>query len=328
MCIFGPPNRLTQFLLVPVNRRPLESNVTTPRKHAQPLVGYAAALASAALVGAFTVINKWLLTESVPPLTAGAWTYFAAGLALLPWAIKAKGFRFNRPWIVVGWLIAGAVVGPSLYFVGLQLTSGVQGVLMINMEAVFTALLAFVIFSEPLTVCTVISGVAVLAGGIWLSWPNSSEQLLAGHTLGNLLIALGYFGWACENNLGRLLGTNIPTVTLVCVKALAAGLAMSILAVCFGQSLAVSWDVVPGILASGAIALGLSLALFYFAMTHIGAGRSGLISSTSTLWGVLAAILLLKGSRESLTLNVATGAALMLLGLAGFAWETAYRRKE
>ena len=99
--------------------------MTAPQKSSRPLVGYAAALASAALVGAFTVINKWLLTESVPSLTAGAWTYFAAGLALLPWALKAKGFRFTRPWAIVGWLIAGSVVGPSLYFVGLQLTSGV-----------------------------------------------------------------------------------------------------------------------------------------------------------------------------------------------------------
>jgi len=279
-------------------------------------------LASAALVGLFTVLNKWLLTESVPALVAGAWTYFAAGLALLPWAIRARGFRFTRPWAVAGWLLAGSVAGPSLYFVGLQLTSGVQGVLMINTEAVFTALLAFAIFAEPLTAYTIGAGAAVLAGGIWLSWPEKSEQLWAGHTLGNLLIALGYFGWACENNLGRLLGANIPTVTLVCVKALAAGFAMSVLALCFGQNLAVSWHVVPGIFASGAIALGLSLALFYLAMVHIGAGRTGLISSSSTLWGIVAAMVLLKDSRESFTFHVVGGALLMLVGLCGFAWET------
>jgi drug/metabolite transporter (DMT)-like permease len=279
-------------------------------------------LASAALVGLFTVLNKWLLTESVPALVAGTWTYFAAGLTLLPWAIRARGFRFTRPWVVAGWLIAGSVAGPSLYFLGLQLTSGVQGVLMINTEAVFTALLAFAIFSEPLTAYTIGAGAAVLAGGIWLSWPDKSEQLWAGHTLGNLLIALGYFGWACENNLGRLLGADIPSVTLVCVKALAACVAMSVLALCFGQNLAVSWHVIPGILASGAIALGLSLALFYVAMVHIGAGRTGLISSSSTLWGVLAAIILLKDSRESFTLRVFGGGILMLIGLLGFAWET------
>jgi len=33
------------------------------------LVGYGAALLSAALVGLFTVLNKWLLVESIPAIT-------------------------------------------------------------------------------------------------------------------------------------------------------------------------------------------------------------------------------------------------------------------
>jgi drug/metabolite transporter (DMT)-like permease len=285
----------------------------------QFVLGYGAALASAALVGLFTVLNKWLLVESVPALTAGAWTYFAAGVALLPWAVRAGGLRFKRPGMAALWLLAGSVFGPSLYFLGLNLTSGVQGVLMINLEAVFTAFLAFAIFRERLSVNTIWASIAIIAGGIWLSWPSGSGSLLAGNALGNLLIALGYLGWGTENNLGRVLGEEIPTVTLVCVKALTAGVVMGLLALAFGQPLAVSWRVVPGIVASGAVALGLSLALFYAAMRHIGAGRTGLISSTSTFWGVLGALLLLG---EALTKTVAIGGLLMLLGLAGFAWDT------
>ncbi len=284
------------------------------------LVGYGAALGSAALVGLFTILNKWLLVADVPALTAGAWTYFAAGLALLPWALRAGGLRFGRPLVAALWLLAGSVLGPSLYFLGLNLTSGVQGVLLINLEAVFTALLAFALFRERLTPATIAASLAILAGGIWLSWPPSGGSLLAGNVLGNLLIALGYLGWGTENNLGRLLGEEIPAVTLVCLKALAAALVMAVLALASGQPLAVPWRVVPGIVASGAVALGLSLACFYVAMRHIGAGRTGLISSTSTFWGVLGALLLLG---ESLTVRVVAGGGLMLLGLAGFAWEAA-----
>lgn len=287
----------------------------------QLLFGYGAALASAALVGMFTVLNKWLLASNVPALSAGAWTYFAAGLALLPWAIRARGFRFTRPRIVVLWLVAGSVVGPALYFFGLQLTSGVQGVLMINMEAVCTAFLAFVIFHERLTKTTVWASLAIIAGGIWMSWPQSGQGLLAGNGLGNVLIAIGYVGWGTENNLGRLLGEDIPPVTLVCIKALTAGVAMAALASVCGQSLQISWRVVPGIIASGAVSLGLSLALFYAAMRKIGAGRAGLVSSTSILWGIVGALVLLG---EALTGQVLTGGALMLLGLGGFALEAAH----
>lgn len=283
------------------------------------LLGYGAALASAALVGLFTILNKWLLVERVPALTAGAWTYFAAGLTLLPWAVRAGGMQLKRPVAVVFWLLAGSVAGPTLYFLGLELTSGIQGVLMINTEVVFTALLAFVIFHEHLTVTTVGASLAVLAGGVWLSWPESSASLLAGNTLGNFFIAMGYLGWGTENNLGRLLAEDIPAVTLVSLKALVAAVVMGILAVVSGQPLAVPRRVVPGIVASGAFSLGLSLALFYKAMRHIGAGRTGLISSTSSFWGVIAATLVLG---EALTPKVIGGGLLMVVGLALFAQES------
>lgn len=279
--------------------------------------GYGAALVSALLVGLFTVLNKWLMVEHLPAMTAGSYTYLAAGLALLPWALRARGWHLRRPWVTVGWLIAGSVVGPSLYFLGLQLTSGVQGVLLINTEAVFTAVLALVFFRETLTRKAFIGSVAILCGAVWLSW---SPNLLAAHTLGNLLIALGYLGWATENNLGRLLGEDIPAVTLVCVKALVAAVAMGLLALVFHESLAISWPIVPGIIASGAFSLGLSLALFYVAMQHIGAGRTGLLSSTASLWGVLAAVLLLG---ETVTVRVVGAGLMMLLGIVGFSLEGA-----
>ncbi|MGE5590715.1 MAG: EamA family transporter [Bacillota bacterium] len=228
------------------------------------LLGYAAALGSAALVGLFTVVNKWLLTGDMPALTAGAWTYGAAGVALIPWALRSQGLRLHRPGIVALWLLAG------------------------------------------------------LAGGIWLSWPAQGGGMLSGGALGNLLIAFGYLGWALENNLGRVLGQDTPAVTLVCIKALAASVVMSVLALGFRQPLAIGWRAVPGVLVSGAVALALSLALFYWAMGRIGAGKAGLISSTSSLWGVLAALTLLG---ETLTTQVLNGGLLMLLGLGLFAWD-------
>lgn len=280
-------------------------------------LGYLFALASAALVGLFTVLNKWLLVEDVPALTAGAWTYLAAGLALLPWALHYRGLNFRRPLAMLLWLLAGSVFGPSLYFIGLLLTSGVEGVLLINTEAVFTAFLAFAFFKERLSGKTILASIAIIAGAVWMSW--SGAGLFSLNALGNLLIAIGYLGWATENNFGRLLGEDIPAVTLVCFKALVAGVVMGVLAVCYGQPISVSWHVVPGIVASGAISLGLSLAFFYIAMRHIGAARTGLISSTSTLWGVIGAVLLIG---ESLTQKVIIGGILMIVGIIGFALDT------
>ncbi len=290
------------------------------------LAGYGAALGSALLVGLFTVMNKWILVEAVPALTAGAWTYFVAGLALLPWAIRAGGLRFSRRRVAALWLLTGSVLGPILYFLGLALTSGIQGVLLINLEAVFTAVLAFALFHERLTALGLWASAAIVAGATWLSWPSHGGALWAGTSLGNLLIGLGYLAWGAENNLGRVLGEEVPAVTLVCVKALVAGFVMGGLAAAFGQPLRVAWHVIPGIVASGVLSLGLSLALFYAAMRHIGAGRTGLISSTSVLWGVLGSMSIL---REPLTLHVVSGGLLMLTGMAGFVRESvlSFRRE-
>lgn len=90
------------------------------------------------------------------------------------------------------------------------------------------------------------------------------------NAFGNLLIALGYLGWATENNLGRLLGEDIPTITLVCLKALVAGVVMGIVSFSFEEPVVVPLRVIPGIFASGAVSLELSLALFYKAMRHMG----------------------------------------------------------
>ncbi len=100
---------------------------------------------------------------------------------------------------------------------------------------------------------------------------------------------------------------------------------MGVLALFFGQPLAVPWRVVPGIVASGAFSLGLSLALFYVAMRHIGAGRTGLMASTSTFWGVVGALLLLG---ESLNIRVVTGGLLIIFGVLLFAWDTALPDRE
>lgn len=60
---------------------------------------------------------------------------------------------------------------------------------------------------------------------------------MSANALGNFLIALGYVGWATENNLWRVLGEDVPAVTLVCLKALVAGIAMAVIATLFGERL-------------------------------------------------------------------------------------------
>lgn len=279
--------------------------------------GYLLAICSAALVGLFTVINKWLL-ESLPPFTAGAWTYMAAALVLFPFALRAGFPRLRQGRVFLAWLAAGSLLGPGLYFWGLKLTSGVEGSLLINTEAVFTALIAMIVFNERMRWHELVFGSLIIVGGLWLAASGGISAILSdGLRAGNLLIILGYLGWAAENNLGRVLGTAAPPVSLVCIKALGAAIMMAVLALISGQPLALPVEKMPGVIASGAFSLGLSLACFYSAMQYIGAARTGLISSSSMLFGIAGSLVFLD---EVLTTRGMEAGVIMVFGVAGLAW--------
>lgn len=285
--------------------------------------GYLFAVSSAGLVGLFTAINKWLL-ESVPAFTAGAWTYLAAALALLPFALKSGFPKLRLKGTFFGWLAAGSLLGPGLYFCGLKLTTGVEGSLLLNTEAVFTALIALVVFKERMRRWEILAGLLIIGGGLWLAAPERTPDVLSGGAwLGNLLIILGNLGWATENNLGRVLGKDTPPVSLVCIKAFGAAIMMALLAVGSGQPLALGLERIHGVAANGAFSLGLSLAFFYVAMRYIGTARTGLISSSSMLFGVAGSVVWLG---EALTLRTLEAGLVMLVGVVGLAWASA--RKE
>jgi drug/metabolite transporter (DMT)-like permease len=138
--------------------------------------------------------------ESIPTLTAGAWTYLAAGLALLPWAIQAGGMNFRKPLITIGWILAGSVFGPSLYFIGLRLLSGTEGVLLISREAVFTARLAFMFFKEKFTKGTFWASVLILSGAVWMSLSGNSLLSNRGSTRGYHFIMWFFKSKTRDNN--------------------------------------------------------------------------------------------------------------------------------
>src|SRR6266850_4667278 len=115
----------------------------------QPGVSFA--LAAALLFGASTPVAKILLGQVEPMQLAGL-LYFGSGSGLAIWWWLR--FRFQRggsqeaslqlsdlPWLA-GAILAGGIIGPVLLMVGLALTPASSASLLLNLEGVFTALLA------------------------------------------------------------------------------------------------------------------------------------------------------------------------------------------
>ncbi|MGE5542718.1 MAG: DMT family transporter, partial [Bacillota bacterium] len=229
------------------------------------------------------------------------WTYLCASCVFVPLAIRtmaaSRNLKAGRVPLFAGWLLSGAIGGPVLYFLGLERTTAVHGSILNNLESAFTAILAFGVFGERLDRRGIAGSLLILLGAAWLSWPAPAQPATAagGVTLaGDALMAGGYLCWALEANLIRLMDSPVPAPAMMAAKTVTTCLVMSCLALIKGSGLAVPFHAVPAIIASGGVFLALSVLLFYVATRVIGAGRVGLVLSTSGFFGTLGSVLFLR----------------------------------
>src|SRR5258706_6362612 len=139
--------------------------------------GVASALGAAALFGASTPFAKLLLGE-VSPLVLAAMLYLGSGLGLAVWIAVRAGLpgretaapiaRTDWPWIAAA-IGAGGVAGPILLIQGLARSDAASASLLLNLEAVLTAAIAWTVFRENVDRRIFAGMVAIVAGAVLLS---------------------------------------------------------------------------------------------------------------------------------------------------------------
>src|ERR1700730_513096 len=173
------------------------------------LRGVTAALLAAALFGAHTPFSKLLLGRIDPLLLAGL-LYLGSGVGLATWiglrALLAKGNnreawlqRPDLPWLGAA-ILAGGVIAPVLLMFGLTVTPASSASLLLNLEGVLTALLAWFVFRENFDRRILLGMMAIVAGGVLLSLTPGQS---AGYSWGIWAIVGACFCWAIDNNLTR-----------------------------------------------------------------------------------------------------------------------------
>ncbi len=165
-----------------------------------------AALGAAVFFGASTPFAKQLVGQISPLLLAGL-LYAGSGIGLiLTRLIKDRGWSHSAlakgDWLwLVGSISFGGIIGPILLMVGLQQTSAATASLLLNLEAVLTALLAWIIFKENTAYRIVLGMLLIVAGSIFLSWTPS--EIAQPNIFGPVTIAGACLCWAIDNNLTR-----------------------------------------------------------------------------------------------------------------------------
>ena len=272
--------------------------------------GYLYALLAAVCGGATPTLSKLSLAGS-GPIQVSAVAFIVSGLILFP--IKPKEVpRGKSLKYVVFFGLLGAALSPVIYQAGLNATTAVNASLLSNGEGLFTTLIAFAIFGERLPGRQLARGLLIVAGIVLVSTnlDLTGVQFYQGLE-GNLLILLSMFIWSVENNLiispTRRFGASLITkyrniiggvVLLAIVAALGLGLNLSLL-----------WFTYVFLLG---LSLGGTSYLAISALGDIGAIRFILVFSTSTIFGALFALIVL---REQITPVQLTGGALIMVGV-------------
>lgn len=254
--------------------------------------GILQALLAAALFGASTPIAKSLLADTSPLVLAGL-LYIGSGVGLTLIRLVRDG-RWINPRLSPGewgWLLGatlfGGILAPSALMYGLARMDAASAALLLNMEGVLTAVLAWVVFRENADRRIVVGMVAIVAGGVVLAWPTDPVRATA--TLaGNLLVIAACLFWAIDNNLTRKVSAR-DALFIVALKGTVAGSFSLVLAQSLGMYLPPPGTIALAMVV-GLASYGLSLVLFVLALRALGTARTGAYFSTAPFIGAILAI--------------------------------------
>jgi drug/metabolite transporter (DMT)-like permease len=270
------------------------------------------ALAAAALFGASTPLAKLLVGETTPLVLAGL-LYLGSGVGLLAWFLLRRAperpanlSRNDFPWLA-GAIAAGGIAGPALLMYGLNRSDGSTASLLLNLEGVLTACIAWVVFRENVGRRVLLGMVAIVAGGVLLSW---SEIPRGGSAAGPLLVAAACLAWGIDNNLTRRVSGG-DAVLIAALKGLVAGPVNLSLGLWQGTALPAS-AVMASAAAVGLLGYGISLVLFVIALRHLGTARTGAYFSVAPFFGAAIALAILP---ETVSTGFWIAAALMVAGV-------------
>ena len=285
--------------------------------------GVAPALLAAVLFGASTPLAKLLVGQMTPVLLAGLlYAGSGLGLCLLLAARHWRGRNDSAETLQdrrssglgktdLGWLagaiLAGGVAGPLLLLAGLSTMAASNAALLLNLEGVFTALLAWFVFKENVDRRIALGMLLILVAGVLLVWPASLEL---NNVSGALMIIAACGCWAIDNNLTRQVSVHDP-MFVAGTKGLVAGVVNTAIALAMGNLLP-TWShiALAGLL--GFLGYGVSLTLFVLALRHVGAARTGAYFSLAPFIGAGVALVLLHESPGGLFWPAT---ALMAVGL-------------
>jgi drug/metabolite transporter (DMT)-like permease len=273
------------------------------------------AIFSAILFGISTPLAKAFLDIVNPWLLAGLF-YLGSGLGIFIILLvntihgKNKKEHFYRKdfWLLFLVTIIGGGLAPLFLMYGLIQISASSASLLLNLEAVFTALCAWIIFKEHTSRRLIAGMVLIVLGSILLTW---SGHAMTSNIYGVISVSIACLLWALDNNVTRII-SGLDPLKIVCIKSLGAGSVNTIIAFLLGAKFSIQPEIIASSMLVGFICYGISLVCFVLALRHIGTARTGAYFSSAPFIGAILAIVMFG---EPITLQLITAVFLMGIGV-------------
>jgi drug/metabolite transporter (DMT)-like permease len=235
-------------------------------------------------------------------------------MRLLKTPTKTESKVCRRDIIVLVFVVlSGSTIAPFLFLNGLNETTAINASLLQNAESLFTVLLAIVVLRESTRKKDWVAVIFLVVGAAFLATNAEFYRLtLTEGFFGNILIVAACFFWGVDNNLSKFLCVKEDLILVTALKCLAGGSILLLLAYVLNLEIAVPLSAFPYLISVGAFSIGFSILFFMFGLREIGSMRTGIIFSTSSLFGAIFAFIIL---REGFTIIHALAGIIMMLGV-------------
>ena len=260
------------------------------------LLGYVSAVVAAVLFGSVSTVAKPALA-SIHPVLLASFVYLLASLVATPLLIKKKNYSITTKdkGLLVAIAVSGAVIGPLMFFAGLEESLAADSALLLNGEMIFSVFLATLLFREKISTAGYLAVVLVIAGIIVVTTDMElSSSAFDVQNTGNLLIIGATLFWALDNNLSKILSKRMDIARIVQLKSLIGGSILLVLVFILQIPISVDTEHIPNILLLGIAGFGASIFFFLHALKRIGTVKTVMIFATSSVFGLIFAAMFLQ----------------------------------
>ena len=278
------------------------------------IIGYRTFLIAAVLWGSVSTIAKPTL-NFIDPLLLSALVLIIAGLFFTPLTLRKPPIqKITRKYYLLLFITAlcGTVIGPFLFFVGLEKTTASDTSLLSNAETVFSIIIALLIFNEKLNRIVVLAIVLILSGVIVLTTNLEFEDSFVTFNYGDLLVIIATLFWGLDNNLTKIVIQHIDITQMVQLKSLIGGAILLIVAFLLRVPINIHYSEILPIVILGIFGFGVSLYFALQSVKQIGVIRLSLIPAFAALFGVIFAAIFLN---EQISLYQIIACIVMLGGI-------------